>query len=286
MERTLQDYAKAVPLGRITSSWCDLPDASIESVTARDSRVVATVRWEKYRHPILSAMEPGDVDAMDEPVDEVPLDLWADEAVLELTRNPSSPLWSSRRSAAGDAIEVVETAPWDPRFAVGRYLADAGYVLWPLTGTVANLPTLPASVEGWRRDGTLLSCHAVGVQHSHPLPPFGHAATRWVGDGVASVDFLELDPGLPDTFGLLAVADAVHTAAVRGAHTLRCTVDVPHLSLLGFQRSTDGWTVDDRFLDVDHAGIADIVAATSGWAPPPRVEDAIAEADARTYDAG
>jgi hypothetical protein len=289
--RTLQDYANTVPLGRVrVPDWgyYRFPPMTIESVESRDDHVVATFLWEDYPHPVSIAILPEDALVMggDIPAEEAALSEWAPEAVVAFARVAEMSLTSSRRVAHGSGIEVFEADEADPRYISGHISGTAPAAQWHEAASWADPQVPPATVEQWRQEASLISWHHVSLTHQHVLPVFGHAAVRWVGDGVASVDFLDLSPGLPETFGVLTVADAIQRAACAGARTIVCTVDVPRIELLGFRVNNGLLEVDNKFLDIDYGGLAKFVAITVDWTPPVYVQSAIERNNRTTYVTG
>ena len=290
MPRTVQDYASAVPLGRVEAPEYvrRLADVNIQRVDVRGPFVVATMLWNEYKHPLCYALRPEDVLLWggDLPLGEATLDHWAEEAVVDFVRGAELPLMASRRTSNGHVIEVTEAEPMDPRYSGGHLLGTAEPTAWQELSEYADPKVPPPTVEQWRSDGSLVSWHYVSLNHGHVLPVFGHGAARWVSNGVASFDYLDLSPGLPETFGVLTVADAIHRAAARGAHTITCTIDVPGIELLGFRDKNGSLEVDNQFLDIDYDGLATLVSQTTGWIPPVYVQSAITRADSATYYAG
>lgn len=290
MPRTVQDYASAVPLGRVElpDYFRIAPDVTIQHVEARGDHVVATMLWDDYAHPVCHALLPEDVLLWggDLPIDEASLDHWAKEAVVEFACAPELSLMESRRTSNGRVIELTEAEPMDPRYSGGHLMGTCETEEWQKLAQYADPAVPPPTVQEWRANGTLLAWHYLSLQHDRVLPVFGHGAIRWVSDGVASFDYLELLPGLPETFGVLTVAEAIHRAASAGAHTIICTVDVPGIELLGFQGEESCWEIDNRFVDIDYGGLTTFVSQTSNWTPLIDIQNAITRADQATYYAG
>ncbi|WP_157432700.1 hypothetical protein [Aeromicrobium sp. Root472D3] len=290
MTPTVEDYAAAVPRGPVLEPphVREFLAVEVEQVEARGAQVVATMRWSSYPHPIRYAVLPDEVSVMGGhvPHEEATLDQWADEVGAPLAWGATLPLLSSRRSRVGDAVEVTEAEPPDPRFTSGHLLGTAPDSAWREVADLSDPAVPPPTIESWRADGTLATWHHVRLQHRHVLPVCGHAAARWVGDATASLDHLEIEDGMPETFALLTVAEVMHSAAGAGARTIVCTVDVPGAELLGFRERDGLLRVDTRFLDVDHDGVARLVRQTSGWTPSADVQAAIGRTDRATYYAG
>lgn len=290
MPRTVQDYAGAVPIGRVEEPdfLRRIADVNIRSVECRGDQVVATMLWNQYVHPMCFALLPQDVLLWggDLPLEEATLEHWASEAVSDFVYGAELPLLSSRRTSNGHVIEVTEAEPIDLRYVGGHVTGAAGPSKWREISQYADPRVPPPVVEQWRSDGDLVSWHYVSLNHEHVLPVFGHGATRWVSEGVASFDYLNLSPGLPDTFGVLTIADAIHRAAAQGAHTIISTIEVPGIELLGFRNDDGALKIDNRFLDIDYDALADFVSETAGWTPPVYVQSAITCANNATYYAG
>lgn len=299
MTRTVQDYAGAIPLGRVASPdhVVDIADVTIVEVTTRDEHVVATLLWDDYPHLLSHALAPDDVLVMGGhvPADEAELDEWAESAVVDLVWAAEMPLLASRRTSDGSSIEITASAATveaggialpDPRFVSGHLAGTDPEVRWAEVARHADPRVPPPVVERWRSDGTLISWHHVTVADDHVMPVLGHGAVRWVADGVASIDLLDLSPGLPATFGVLTVAEAARRAAAAGTGTIVCTVDAPGLDLLGFRDRSGSLQIDDRFLHIDHEGLADLVATTVDWTPPDHVRGAMERNRRTTYYAG
>ncbi len=287
---TVEDYAAAVPRGPVLQPphVREFFAVQIEQVEARGAHIVATMRWSSYPHPIRYAMLPDEVSVMGGYVshEEATLDQWADEVGAELAWGATLPVLSSRRSWDGRAVEMTEAEPPDARFTGGHLLGTAPASAWREVAGFADPAVPPPTVERWRADGTLASWHYVRLENRHVLPVYGHGAARWVADHVASIDHLEMKDGMPETFSLLTVAEAMHSAAGVGARTIICTVDVPGIELLGFRERGGVLQVDTRFLDVDHDGMAHLVRRTSAWTPPVDVQADIERTNRATYYAG
>jgi len=290
MSRTVQDYADALPLGPVVKPDYvrQIASVDIQHVESRGAHVVATMLWNRYPHPVSHAVLPEDVLLMggNLPIEDAALDQWAEEAVVDLVWGAILPLMSSRRTWNGRAIELVAVEPLDPRYVSGHLLGTAAPSAWDEVAQYADPKVPPPAVEQWRDAGTLVSWHWVSVHHDRVLPVYGHGAARWVADGVASIDFLELSPGLPATFGLLTIADAAHLAAAEGAHTIVCTVDVPGIELLGF-RSDDGLlTIDNRFPEIEYDDLEAFARLTDDWVAPDYIQSDISRTNRATYYAG
>lgn len=263
-------------------------DVTIQHVEARGDQVVATMLWNEFAHPVSHALRPDDVLLWggDLPIEEASLAHWAEEAVVEFACAPELSLMESRRTSNGHVIELAEAEPLDSRYTGGHVLGTSEIDEWQKLAQYADPVLPPPVVRQWRADGTLLSWHYLSLTHRHSLPVFGHGAIRWVSEGVASFDYLELLPGLPETFGVLTVAEAIHRAASTGADTIICTVDIPGIELLGFRGAKGRLEVDNRFLNIDYDGLTAFVSGTSNWTPPVDIQNAISQADQATYYAG
>lgn len=290
MPRTIEDYADAVPLGRINlHPTRRVPDqVDIISVETRGSRIVATMRWDEYSHTLIYALDPDDVMIMGGNVakEDTALATWAEESLIEFVYAAQLSLTESRRIARDEGIEILDHEPLDERFVVRHLLPSDWPERWAEASRYSKPIIPPPDVDRWRADGSLIAWHFVTLEHNHVLPTFGHAATRWKADGIASLDLLVLNPGLPATFGLLTVAAAIHRAAAHGAHTIECRIDLPNLHLLGFQQIGGVMQVDSRFLDIDYPALERFVESTAGWTPPPDIQQAMTAADNATYYAG
>lgn len=290
MPRTMQDYASAVPLGPVVGPdyVLGIADVNIQQVEVRGPYVVATMLWNEYAHPVCHALLPEDVLLWggDLPLEEATLDHWAEEAVANFVWGAELPLMSSRRTWNGHSIELIDAEPIDPRYVGGHLCGTARPDEWHEIAQYADPKVPPSTVEQWKSEGSLISWHYVSLWHDRGLPVYGHGAARWVANGVASFDYLDLSPGLPETFGLLTIADAIHRAAAEGAHTIISSIDVPGVELLGFRNAGDSLEVNNRLLDIDYDGLATFVSRTSDWTPPVSVQSDIARADSATYYAG
>ena len=290
MARTVEDYARAVPLGPVLEPAYlrGLVDVDIRDVTSRGPHVVATMRWNRYPHEVSHAVLPDDVAVQGGhvPNEEATLAEWAAEVVTDFARGADLPLISSRRTRNGQAIELTETEPVDPRYVGKHLLGSAPASEWQEVAQYADPVVPPLVVDRLRSEGTLVSWHYVSLQNTHVLPVYGHGASRWVSDGVASVDLIDLHPDLPETSGVLTVAELAHRAAAEGADTIMCTVDVPGLELLGFRRDGATMQIDNRFLDIDYDGMSAFVLRTATWVPPVGMRQDITRADEATYFAG
>lgn len=290
MQRTVQDYASAVPLGPVAdpNDMLQGAEVSIQQVEVRDDHVVATMLWEKYAHPVCHALLPEDVLLWggDLPIEEATLDHWAEEAVVNFAWAAALPLTSSLRTWTGQAIELTEVEEIDPRYVGSHLRAAARPSAWREVAQYADSRMPPTGVEEWRSNGSLISWHTVSLTHKRVLPVYGNGAARWVAEGVASFDHLELSPGLPETFGLLTLADAVLCAAAEGAHTIISSIDVAGLQLLGFRNVGGSWEIDNRFLEIDYDGLATFASRTKDWTPPVFIQSDVERANRASYYAG
>ncbi|KAA1378775.1 hypothetical protein [Aeromicrobium fastidiosum] len=290
MSRTVEDYARAVPLGPVLepAHLRRVVHVDIRDVTSRGPQVVATMQWNRYPHEVSHAVLPDDVAVQGGhvPNEEATLAEWAAEVVTDFAWGADLSLTSSRRTKNGRTIELTATEPVDPRYVGKHLLGSAAPSEWHEVARYANPVVPPLVVDRWRSEGTLVSWHYVTLQNTRVLPAYGHGASRWVSDGVASVDLISLHPDLPETFGVLTVADLVHRAAAEGAHTIMCTVDVPGLELLGFRRDGATMQIDNRFLDIDYDALSAFVLRTDTWVPPTRIRQDIMRANRATYCAG
>jgi hypothetical protein len=288
--RTARDYADAIPLGPVADphNMLDGAEVNIQRVEVRGPHVVATMQWEKYSHPVCHALLPEEILLWggDLPIDEATLEHWVQEAVVNFACAAALPLMSSHRTWNGDSIELTEAEAIDRRYVGGYLRGTARPEQWREITQYADPRVPPPTVEQWKADGSLISWHYVTLEHNRVLPVYGHGAVRWVADGVASFDYLELSPGLPETFGLMTIADAVHRAAAEGAHTITSSLEVPGLELLGFRDGTSSLKIDNRFLDIDYDGLMSFVSRTSSWAPPVYVQKDIERTSRATYHAG
>jgi len=290
MPWTVQDYTDAVPLGPVLKPDYvrQVASVNIQRVESRGDHVVATMLWNHYPHPVSHAVLPQDVTLMggNLPIEDATVGEWADEAVVDFVWGANLPLMASRRTWNGHAVEITAVGARDPRYDGGHLPGTATPSVWREFAQHADPKVPPPVVERWRTAGTLISWHWVSVNHDRVLPVYGHGAARWVADGVASIDFLELSPGLPETFGLLTVADAAYRAAAEGAHSIVCTIDAPGIELLGFRRRDGRLTIDNRFLEINYAALEAFVTGTSNWVPPDYIQSDIRRTNRATYYAG
>lgn len=260
---------------------------TILDVVAGDGDLKVTFRWRQLPYRLVHVLDPRDVmlQGSDLDVDEVSPEYWAAEAREQLDHIGSLDPMSTRRSAVGDAVEIVQHEPPEGRFYTRPDSLSEVPDHWTFLRQVDGPGRPGAVVAAAREDDSLVGWHLARMEHRYPLPYVGQVATRWSSPGEASIFSLEVAEGMPQVLPLVLASDAMQLAASRGARTVHADVEIPHLGLLGFRDVGGRQTTDSRFLGVDHDGLADL-ADGGDWACPPALTRAIEHASRQTYYAG
>ena len=283
----VKDLARALrqePTGTAPGAVRQRKVLTVLDVEDCDGDLKVTFRWRQLPYRLVHVLDPRDVllQGGDLDVDEVSPEYWAAEAREHLDHIGSLDPMSTRRSAVGDAVEIVQHEPPDDRFHTSRrHLSEIAHD-WSFLHEVDGPGRPGAAVAAARDDHSLVGWHLARLEHRYPLPYVGQVATRWSSPGGASVFSLEVAADMPQILPLVLASDAMQLAAARGARTVHADVEIPYLGLLGFREIDGRQTTDSRFLGVDHDGLADL-AGKDEWAYPPAVNLAIEHASRQTY---
>lgn len=278
MEWTFEELAEAVRprTKKAVTHDPDRHELTILDAEARENDVLISFRWKRYPYVLAMGVGPdsdyGDVDS--------PEGWAADAATFVMVELDTGRAASAERQLLGDFIELGPGAwPDDDRFCEQTNDPLDNDPEWrdifddwrdPLVD-----PTRPLQ---WREDGTLIAWHWTYLNNRYGAPLLGHTATRWVGDGVASLAYLDVGPELPDMVQLQLALVAVHVASYAGAHTVTTELESPMLEILGFHQTQSGRQVDTRFLDTDLEAARALQADAQRWRKPDYVRRAVREA--------
>lgn len=284
MTRTLSECAEALPLGPIEVVYdSQTVDIDVVRVTVSADRVWIYLRYEQDPNLIAYALDPDEfeVNGGSSTRENVPVSVWADEALRHVLYVVSASLIETRRSKTGDAIEIVLSETSDPRFGTGFVRGTEGAKTWTELKQFAIQP--PDLLSRWRASGDLVAWHYFRILDDRLLPIMGHAAARWLTVHVASLDYLELDPDLPPSFRLLAIAEVVREAVAQGAHSIVSTLEVPELEILGFHDVNGVSQAEGSLTKIDYSAVEDIIQSAARWRPSERLQAIIEKAHDDAY---
>lgn len=166
----------------------------------------------------------------------------------------------ARRVLVGDYIELRDPSwPDDQRFFVGGVGPGDG-LAWLRVRYVPAAGLDPAPAVSLRAAGRLLIWVTAYENNRQGYPYVGQATVAWHGEGVASLETLEVSDGVPATVVVALAHCAAHAAGAAGALTVITSLDLDELDLVGFQRTSEGVrSVDTSFLNQDPDGAADLL---------------------------
>lgn len=257
--------AHSLPPGS-TLSAVEADDTTIVDIVARADDVLVRFRWMAYPHVLAFAMGPESTYMPAETAAE-----WAGQARLLLEEELGTGLVvRATRHRTGGWIELSRPElPVDRRFYsdVVTPGPDVGWDAVRYFERDGFSTTIP---RARRRDGSLISWHRAYVNNKHGAPFVGHATVARVDADTARLEQCETSAGTPETVALDLCLRAAHSASWSGARTVVTDLDLPVLTIMGFESRGGHRVLDTTFLSVDHAAAAHLLASRSAWRPPRR----------------
>ncbi|WP_323097341.1 hypothetical protein [Intrasporangium sp. YIM S08009] len=239
-------------------------DATVVDVLARDDDVLVRFRWMAYPHDLAYALHRDSAYAPFETAED-----WAGQATVELEEELGTGVVArALRDQCDGFIELTSPdVPSDRRFTVDsvRPGDDLG---WKAVRYVRRDGLDPSVATSRRRDGTLLSWHRASVDDAVRSPYVGQCVVVGLDAETALLEQCVATPGTPGSVVLDLCRLAAHSASWHGARSVVTDLEHPALEILGFEHQGGRRVLDTRFLSVDHAAAARLVASEPDWRPP------------------
>ncbi|MBO1756888.1 hypothetical protein [Allobranchiibius sp. CTAmp26] len=225
----------------------------VVEVRATGSDAVVLLRWARdpntYGVPI-SLDEAGTIysgasESIEEHLSEIEIFLMEELGTGLVSR--------ARRRLAGDYIELsVPDWPVDHRFAEQVIYPDSDQLRTLASGTRTDGMN-PAVALASASAGSLVTWVLAYENNRHGGPYVGQAVITGHRGEPAVLQMLQLSQdAVPRTVALSLAHLAGHCAGEAGYLSVRTTVDLPELDMLGYRPDADGtWSVDTTFLNED-----------------------------------
>lgn len=235
----------------------------VVDVRHASAEVVLLIRWEGdprlYGIPISLAESRRDFYYGDQVEDD---DEWLDSVGLGLQVMLDTGFRAqARRRPVGDYIELRQAGGWpnDDRF----YLSWFGENFDERRADDLRRDGLDPDIALRRlKSGALLAWLVAYENNSTGEPDVGQAVVSRDAAGQACLEIVELTPGVPESVMVDLAYFAAHTAAEKGAGTIATELDIPQLSIAGFETREGRQVLDTSFLAADPDGARALVLAS------------------------
>jgi hypothetical protein len=264
------DAADVVPALRSALEWTEsgCKGLAIDDLTTASDRT-ALLKFSWFNDPHRFGLEipfPGETSLLTgEPIES--LQQWASDAAVLLLEELDTGLVVGAARSQGDGYILLGERSWpfDERF----YISDIGSSRRLQFLRADGLDT--ATPSRLRRQGDFITWYTAYVNNRWGEPYVGQVVASWQSPTTASIEYLQVLDGAPNTVAIDLVATAAHEASSAGAEQVVTRLEVHELSVIGFRPSQDGLaTLDTNFLAADHEQARRLVrhaqAAPHPWA--------------------